>query len=159
MDSKKVKKLLEKYWQGTTSIEEEQLIMREIASDSTKLTEEEKSYFSQLNAFKKLTLTEDFEKNLLSQIEADKPKKARLIPMYFWRVAASLVLAVSLFYLYSPNNTSIQTMTVDSLEKDPRKAYEVSKQALLLISRKLNKASEVTLTIDKFEETSAKIRK
>ena len=126
-----IQKLLEKYWAAETSVAEEEelrsyfLLHRENADPHT-------AYF--------LMLSEE------SEVEAPaKPsriEKPVVIPM--WRRAIGIAAAVALLvtagiYIERQMNKPgmLANENVQSIE-DPGEAYEQAKEALLLVSQKLN---------------------
>lgn len=155
MDSKKQSEIVEKYWNATSSASEENTLLW---SDLTQLEESERQHFQQLKAFSKLSLGEAFTEDIVQQLEQETPVR-RLIPAMVWRVAAILLLGLSFYYLYPPQPIPEKASAVLALEEDPERAYEVTKQALLLVSTKLNKAAAIGLPLEKFEETKNKIEK
>jgi len=151
MDYNKYKKLIEKYWAGETSEAEEQWLF---SKENTFPAEaEESKYFEQIGQYRQLDSGKDF-----SYLFADEAqdRQSPIIPLFFWRVAAVLLIGFSLYFLYQPMDLN-EPEAVLVAEEDPEKAYEVTRQALLLISQKLNKASELTVALDKFEEAKEKI--
>jgi len=117
-------------------------------------------HFKQLKQFSELSLDTAFEQALLAKIEQEKLSLIRpLIPSVVWKVAAAVVIGLATYFLYQPMPMTEETTQIIALEEeDPEKAFEVTKQALLLISAKLNKASKVELPLGKFEETRVKIQ-
>jgi len=119
---------------------------------------EDMAHFQQLNNFSGLTLEDTFKAELLAKIEAaDKPIR-RLNPQILWRVAAAVLISLPLYFLVQPMKPTAEEVQIAVLEEDPEKAFEITKQALLLVSTKLNKATKVNLSLDKFEEIQSKIK-
>ena len=157
MEAKKQSELIEKYWRGETSAVEEKVLL---SGSLNGLEGEEQAHFIQLKKFAQLSMDEDFEASFMAKIESQKEGKIRpLIPVIFWKVAAVVLIGFSAYWLYQPMTELEEPQPqLATLEEDPEKAFEVTKQALLLISTKLNKATTVDLPLEKFEETRAKIQ-
>ncbi len=157
MEAKKQSELAKKYWEGQTSNLEEKALLN---SQLNGVEEAEKAHFEQLKQFSNLSLDASFEDELMDKINQEKQAVVRqLIPSFVWKVAATVVIGLSTYFLYQPMPVVEEMTQIAALEEeDPEKAFEMTKQALLLISSKLNKASKVDLPLNKFEETRAKIQ-
>ena len=156
MEAKKQSELAKKYWAGTSTSTEEKALLKSALNG---VEGGEKTHFEQLQQFSKLSLDATFEAELMDKINAEKPAiSRRLIPSIVWKVAAALLLGLSTYFLYQTMSVVEENTQLAALEEDPVKAFEVTKQALLLISTKLNKATKVDLPLDKFEETRVKIQ-
>ena len=134
-----IQKLLEKYWAAETSVAEEQelrsyfLLHKENADPHT-------AYF--------LMLSEE------SEIEApSRPlpvQETRIVPM--WKraigIAAAVLLLVSAGIFIERQMSKpgmLANENVQSIE-DPNEAYEQAKEALLLVSQKLNDSQNTAAT-------------
>lgn len=156
MDSNKKKQQTEKYWEGLSSLEEEKLLQKDYRSDEG----ETAAYFQQLEAFSKLTLPEEKKQQLLHQLEEKTTAKKRFLKPFFMLkmaavIACCLGASIWLFQLDNKVIEPVHTATISKAEQE--KAFEITKQALMLVSAKLNKASKVTVALDKFEAAQAKI--
>jgi len=157
MEAKKQSELAKKYWAGKSTKAEEAALLNSALNG---VEAEEKIHFEQLKQFSKLSLDARFEAELMDKIAPKKEALSRqLIPSLVWKVAAAVMIGLSTYFLYQPMRGIEETVPIIALEEeDPEKAFEVTKQALLLISSKLNKASKVDLPLNKFEETRIKIQ-
>jgi len=155
MKAKKQSELVKKYWAGESSVEEEKQLLE---SDLTALEGKERIHFQQLKDFSNFTLDAEFQTELLAKIAETETPVRRLNPQILWRAAAAVLVCLSLFFLYQPITPTIEETQIAALEEDPEKAFEITKQALLLVSAKLNKAAKVELPLEKFEEMQDKIK-
>lgn len=170
MDSEKTKWLSDKYWKSESSIAEEQEL-RKIAQDKEQtkaLAPEESAYFNVLNEVDNLKLDESFEKSLFQKIEREESLNKSLSLLArgknLWqgtysslvRIAATvLIILASGMIIYNASQQRKEAIA----QKEAREAFEVTKQALLLVSAKLNKgASYTTDVIGKFDEAQQKVR-
>ena len=154
MDSKKQSELVKKYWEGQTTPEEEKALMASALED---LEMDDQAHFSQVKTFSEIQLVPDFEVSFLEKIEAEESAIIRpMLPNLVWKVAAVFLLGLSFYFLSVPATKMVDPMIAEA-EEDPEKAFELAKQALLLVSAELNKAAEINVALDKFEETKAKI--
>ncbi len=147
MDYNNIRKLLDKYWEGQSSVEEE-IQLRDFFS-GTDVPEDLKSYqplfqFFQMEQDKKLN--DDFDKKLIQKLESsEKPTaKVRRLPYYLMRIAAAGLLLFSIYFVsqqgpFKPDQTEVANYD----EMTPEEVYAQTKQALLLVSAKLNKGTDV----------------
>ena len=144
MDYKKIKDLLDRYWEGETSLKEEKLLRTDFNSNQVaKELESFRPLFVYHKAQQAKTSTQSFEE--LKR----KPIVHRLMPTWLTVAASILILfAVGTFY-YMNDNRSDSTVFAEGemakdTYKDPEAAYKEAKAALLLISKGLNKGMKKT---------------
>ena len=103
MDSEHIEQLLQRYWQCQTSVEEEQELRDYFVQtkDLPKHLMQYKELFAYQSVVGKAQLGEDFDKKILSKIEASVTVKARkqtvfvrLMPMFKAAAAIAAVLAI-----------------------------------------------------------------
>jgi hypothetical protein len=144
--------LLEKYWNGETSPDEEAQLMRDMSLSQGP----EAAYFAMLSAARQ-------EKSSLSfdDIEAYNLKQtlhsttAVVRPIYRWMATAATILLFVLSGLgvwkYSQQIT--QPTQMAETYDDPYKAYQEVREALAFVSSKLNKSqNEALINIQKAGE-------
>lgn len=146
MDYNKIKDLLEKYWEGETSLQDEQLLKRyfngdKVASD----LEEYRSLFVYFKQEKDKGSTQSFE-----HISTERKTIVRALWVNRLSIAASVVLIIFAGFLCYNNimrtTPSLAEQTISSKDtyKDPKAAYKEAKAALMLISKGLNKGVKKT---------------
>lgn len=119
MDSQ-IKQLQEKYWRAETSPEEERLLKKLMASDNE--SPGQADYFEAVSALKQEKPPYPFQ---------HPGKRIRLM---LYTVAASLFIGIIVVSgLYQYNYTSAQYNV-----NDPVKAYEITREALMMVSNGLN---------------------
>jgi hypothetical protein len=142
-------KLLDRYWNAETSVQEEQEILNEMAESSSP----DALYFKMIAAARKQksSLKMDDIKAYNQQALTPQPRML-VLPVYRWvaSAAAILLFCIAAFGLW--NYTHQQTkpdLMADSFD-DPQKAYEEVREALAFVSAKLNKSqSEALVNIKK----------
>jgi len=158
MDLKRRKELIDKYWEGRTSLAEEHELKTAFSTSTPDdINEEDGLYFSTLSKFGQLETDTFFDDEILSKIRAlDQPKPWQMRLRRYWQIAAAvaLLLSVSIFLA----KRSAPSMDDLAAVEDPREAFEITKQALLLISTELNKGATYTYALDEFNETLNKIK-
>lgn len=154
MDYKHIYILLNKYWEGESTLEEEQILQKffRTATNIPKDLEAERSYFVYLNTAQEIQV---------------KPKKvAKVRQIRTWVAAASILLLLGLGILYpmlsiEKGNKNLVVQTLEGTQhkissyntlaahkldtyQDPQKAYESAKAMLHIMSTKLNKGMRQT---------------
>ncbi|MDC8000468.1 hypothetical protein POV26_05435 [Aequorivita todarodis] len=143
MESVNVKKLLEAYFEGNTSLEEEKKLQdyftnQTVADDLVQY----QPIFAGLKAAKEERSSKAFT------LPESKPKT---IKTWWYSAAAILVMAFGAgsFYFSQPHYTQE--------EKEALAAFEKSKNAMLLLSENLNKGAEQLTFVKQFAITKDKI--
>lgn len=146
MDYNNIRKLLDKYWEGETSLQEETQLRDFFTGND--IPEDLKPYqslfqFFQLEQDKKLNA--DFDKKLMEQLQSsDKPvAKVRTLSFYLVRIAAVGLLLISIYWVSQQAPFKSAETAVAAEEMTPEEVYAQTKQALLLVSAKLNKGTDV----------------
>ena len=134
--------LLEKYWQGESSLKEEQLLKdyfanQEVASDLLK----EQKLFQFYNQEAEL------KSNYKVRTRTVQPR------WYQWRgIAAAVVVLIAVVFtikmvMPGPQKTEIreEVKTLATLNNEEKKAYNDAKAALQLVSAKLNKGKNAAV--------------
>ena len=164
MESDKIKKLIERYEAGETSIEEENTLSQYFASESDIPTEwtPYQLLFQWREQTKKVTLPYNFSEKIASQLR-DKPQAsnngtARIINMRTiatWAAAAAVTLAIGFWFFKDNNGLQYQEEKWAQQEtfEDPEEAYEQTREALAFLSSKLQKGqNEASRPLSKLKE-------
>lgn len=157
MELNQIKQLLEKYYDGQTSLDEERLLKdyfryRPVPAE----LETDKELFLHLSSEPRVHLDNTaLEQKLEAWIDQQKPK-GKKVRMTSWRfqmagVAAMLAIVVTCYFtLFRPNNTnSNPTVAVKDTYKNPEVAYAEAKRTLLYISQQLNKGTQPLSNVEK----------
>ncbi len=141
--------LLDRYWNGETSLQEEQEILKEMAASSAP----DALYFKMIAEARKQKSTLKIEdiKAYNQQVSVPQPR-LMVLPLYRWIASAAAVLLFCITAVGLWNYTHHQAkpdIMADSFD-DPQKAYEEVRNALAFVSTKLNKSqSEALINIKK----------
>ena len=149
-DVQHIKHLLQRFYDGTSTVEEEQRLC-DYFCNADNVPEELKTdqkmfrHLSECNA--KVMPSEDFKQRLLSALDTHT-KRSKIRWKRFTAVAASVAILVGIgitFYIKSNRNPYEVT--------DPQLAYAITQEALLNASEKLNKVDrqleKVSLILNK----------
>lgn len=147
MEFNQLNHLLEKYFNGETSLAEESQL--EQAFSKEQIPPELEIYrhlFNNKSNLKKETLPIDFSNQVIQKIQSEKaePRKTFKLQSYLIRIAALFFLATSVFILYQQNEkTSTYASNSLDTEASPEEAYQEARDALLLVSSKLLKGQKI----------------
>ncbi len=142
---------LDRYWNGETSLEEEQEILKEMSGATVPDT----LYFRMIAEARKQRSTLKIDDIKAFNQQAAKPAPRTIVlPVYRWVASAAAVLlfAIASYGLWDYTHQQAKPdIMADSFE-DPQKAYEEVREALAFVSSKLNKSqSEAMINIKKAE--------
>lgn len=149
MDFKQLDILLEKFWEGNTSLEEENQL-KTFFLNSQNLPEKyasDKNYFTFLNKEQNIKISSvDFDEKVTSRIKKEKDNKpvSRIRYLYrnFASVAATiLIVGGSLIYIASPSNSDV-LMTIQRGDEivqitDPNEALEMTKASFKSVNKSI----------------------
>ena len=144
-------KLLEKYWNAETSLQEEEMLLNE----SKDLQGPEGRYFefiAEARRQKSMLAIDDIDAyNLKQTLNASR---ATVRPLYRWMASAAaiMIFIFSAFGVWKYSQNTQQQMMAETFD-DPHEAYEEMRQALAFVSSKLNQSqSEALVNIQKAGE-------
>jgi len=156
-----IQKLLEKYFEGKTSLGEEAELRACFREEKVpKELEPYQSLFRFFEEEKKRQLGSGFDDQLLQQLKKkDKPVKIRNLFPQAIRIAAAIAVLIGAFFIYQTINkpkTSAKRIVWENYEiKDPKLAFEETKAALRLLSSKLNGgANKAAEEVEKIKKVS-----
>lgn len=164
MEREQIKTLLEKYWEGETTLQEEEVLKHYFArSDVPEELRQEASFFQYLDLQKDKVALEDDEilDMLRNEPQQKKNNHFRLYIENMAKVAAAiLIVAVAVFFVhedYKSRKEQMDPVLSDTFE-DPQKAFEETKKALMLVSRQFNKGHKHAAKIGAFDDATDKIQ-
>ena len=156
----KMKAIIEKYFEGETSLEEEARLRDYFSNDP--VDEDLKAYqpmFQHFVAEREQVLADDFDEALFQKMEAPEHKivQMRNWPRQLLRIAAvGAVVVAAMIFLQKSNSTQAQQASIDWSKyeiTDEKMAYDETVKALKLLSSKLNKGTKkATDEMEKMEK-------
>ncbi|PSL43346.1 hypothetical protein CLV51_10835 [Chitinophaga niastensis] len=152
MDYNKISALLEKYWEGESSLEEEALLRNFFSTPHHDLPDELQEA---------APLFQYFHEEAEKVWEAPSAKVVKLSPLQHWmKYAAVLLMAIGIGYALKQHQhrekAVIVAMKAQDME-DPQKAYAETKRALQLLAKNLNKGTSKMQKLSYFNEATAVI--
>lgn len=161
MDLHEVKRLLEKYWQTETTLEEEEQLRAFFAQgDVPTELKNEADLFGFFQAEKTKALTENFESTVTKQLR--KRQGGKLISMVGWgnlaRIAAGIVVVVAATFLIRQEVRKSYPKEVVDTYTDPQMAFEETKRALQMISNSFGKAKKEASKMQMLNDAEKKIQ-
>lgn len=156
MDYKRIEDLLDDYWNGVTTLEQEKELVNFFTKEEVPAhLKEYQPMFQFFKSEKENEVSTSFETNLIAALEKEQvkeqketqsPTKVRSLWSPLLRIAASVALVLGMFFTYQ--NYGLETKEefamADTFET-PEEAYAETMRALQLISSKLDKGSKTTL--------------
>ena len=146
--SRHIQKLMDKYWAGESSLEEEKLLKEFFAKEEVPV--EWKAFqplFAYLDTSEKIKAPKLYNKISTSHLPIHQK------PMWrFVAIAATLFFVICIGYILFPShsgkesskNTFVEILPQDTYE-DPEEAYEAAKEVLLLLSTKMKEGRAMIL--------------
>ncbi|MES2731775.1 MAG: hypothetical protein V4714_08505 [Bacteroidota bacterium] len=169
MEWNKVEDLVSKYWEGETSVEEENELKRiftQCDPNSLPQSLQEVAVLFRYYAAEseKNPLGEAFDDKLLQQLKA-RPvnshtgRKVFYLNLLKLTACLALVVLATLFFSYEHRKAEAQRQLAELGTYDnPQRAYEETKKALLLVSAQLNKGKAYAGEIKKISEAEEIVR-
>lgn len=161
MDSNRIDELLTRYWNGETSLEEEQQLREYFRQDPVpEQWKEAATLFRYFEGSKKKSLDDQpFDPGILEKDAVRKSNKTVKILYNTMRIAAGVaVLLMAIWFVRKEVRTSTPPEMVDTYN-DPKIAFEETKKALMIISKSFGKAEEQAKKINLFNEAKEEIQK
>ena len=153
MTKKTIDTLLEKYWQGDTSLEEEAQLQAYFQSDDVLIGHRQLiPLFKTLCAKKNIKLNPTYTPTYWTKVAADIPKSSpvyvknnNILRLRKWAVAASflLLLGVSAWFVQKNISHDAQSVAINQTDE----ALLESQEAINYMLSKLHKAQEATKPI------------
>jgi hypothetical protein len=148
MEENKIREVLERYWEGETSLEEEKELRSYFAS--SQVADEYASYIPLFVFF-----DEERHKEMSTHIKLPiDVKKGKVINIkWLINIAASIVIFIAMFFINKNlNRENVHQYAYHDTYQTPEEAYLEVKQALLFVSVKMNKGvSTISQSLEKME--------
>ncbi len=164
MDFDRIDRLLEKYWEGETSLDEEKELRDFFEGtevpDKWKSVEPLFRYYTHERKTGKLDGL--FDQKVLAQVETVHEVGRGRVKKLFYdlaRVAAVGLILVTATYFIRERYLSQKDdpYIVDTFE-DPKEAFEETKKALMMISRNFNKGRREAKKVGAFNDAQEKVK-
>jgi hypothetical protein len=147
MSSQRIEKILEKFYQGDTSLEEERLLREHFLRDEVAANMQElKWQFLHNEEENRESLPDSFDDDVVRAIQLRERKQKvsrRTMIFYVSGVAATVLLMISIFFHFNP-------VVTPAVAGDPDAAFEEASKVLFFVSEKLNQGTEPIAKIDHF---------
>ena len=144
MDINNINLLLNKYWEGQTSLSEEAWLKDYF--NSPEVDETLKPYQPLFKYFKQeenIGLDERFERNLTAKLKGVKPQTAitRNLSLWLIRAAAVILILFAGYQSWQQYHSNQKTLATVETYETPEEAYQKTKELLLLVSTKIKKGT------------------
>lgn len=148
MDYQLIEDLLDQYFEGATSLEEEKQLKHFFTYEEVpEHLQSLQPLFVHLQLSSEDALGADFDQSLLEQLEGRQEAKIRRLSVKTWlsRAAAIILIAGAGWWYFTP--TTPPTTTTGGIDwskyevQDPEEAFKLTQMALLKASTELNKGA------------------
>ena len=147
---KEMNQLIEKYFEGNTSLEEEQTLKSYFnGTDVDERLAEYQPIFQYFTSQQQVTLDDQFDEKLMAMIDENTGRRSILRPLNNWvvRIAAAIVLTLGVWWLIPTEPvTPAQASTIDWTQYEPEtpeEALKILRTALARTSKELNEGASV----------------
>jgi hypothetical protein len=158
MESNRIEKLLERYWNCETSLEEEHELRQYFQGEVPEHLKESAPLFRYYELNKKKAISDiGFDQKIMARLRP-KGKMASLLRNSMRIAAGIAVVMVAFFIVKNEVRKSTPQEVVDTYD-NPQLAYEETKKALLLISKSFGTAEAQAKKINLFNQATEEIEK
>lgn len=153
-----IKKLLEKYYEGKTSLSEEKLLKEYFNKETIpdELRVERVVFLSFIESSRMEVLDEAFDKEVMGLVLEGRREKRRKKPVLYYlsAVAAGLAFLLGAYFLLIDQKGPFEKESGFEMfaVQDPDTAFEETRKALYLISEVFNRGTAELSSISKFSE-------
>ena len=161
MDSEKIDDLLRKYWEGASSLEEEQELKAYFREGPIpEHLKETAALFRYFDRGREKNITDiTFEKEVIKKIHAPARGKMATLVFNSMRIAAGIIVLFAAVWLVRMEVRKSSAVDVADTYDDPQIAFEETKKALMIISKSFSTAEEQARKINLFNEAQQDIKK
>lgn len=162
MNRNNIDLLLQKYYDGDTTLDEEKQLLDYFTNETVPpQLEKEKALFLALHAKETIEVPHDLEARIVSMIDQlDEKAKTTKVTLpgtramfVAWASIAAALIAVVSITLYTTHQQDAQTIAMQTEAQNAEKMYEQTRQALALVSTKLNAG------MDQVQQSKAELEK
>lgn len=159
MNTPEIKILLEKYYDGETSLDEERILKKYFCSDQVdEQLQEHIPAFSFLKNEKTITSSQHLEDQILEKLNAQSTThfyKTRTFWTYFSGIAATLLFLFTFIFESQYNTKTDQSYSNSSFsDQETQLAYDQTKIALAYVSGKYARGTEPLEEVAKFNKST-----
>ncbi|MBK8492381.1 MAG: hypothetical protein IPL49_16215 [Saprospirales bacterium] len=160
MTTQDIQKLLDKYFEGETSLEEEASLKRYFqGKDVDPSFRAFQPLFQFLESEREASLSPSFETRILTQIQAENRLRMRRITIYIARVAAIAVMIIGIVVLFPKQPHMNDSIAINWAQYEPQTDEEAMAEttaALQLLASKLNgSARTATKELDQIKRSAS----
>jgi len=165
MELTTIRELVEKYWNGETSREEEAQLKRYFQEEEAPADLKKEAALFRYYRFntQSHTLDERFDELLTRRIERKQTRQRWLTFRPALQIAAAIAFVIFTAILFkeeweNPTTENSIVATVEDTYEDPRLAYEQTKEALLLVSSLMNEGTQHIQELETFSEAQETVK-
>ena len=163
MENRRIKDLLEKFYDGQTSLSEEQILKEFFQQESVPIEfqVDRDVFLLFLESSTSEILGEEFDEQILEMINAQenqRPGRTRILYIASG-IAAGFAIMLGTYFMVLDNKLNLGNRSAFELAAidDPELALEETRRALYLVSETFNKGTAELTTISKFNEGATQL--
>nr|WKN39621.1 hypothetical protein K4G66_13055 [Tunicatimonas sp. TK19036] len=166
MELTNIRELVEKYWNGDTTLEEEELLRDYLANEDVPADLKKEAalfrYYQAQTRFR--NLDDQFEEKITRRIQRKQSPQWWSNHRSFIRVAAVVVMLVvaalllKTEWLDTPADPDPIAVSTEDTYEDPQLAYEQTKEALMLVSSLMNEGAQHMEQLETFSEAQETVK-
>lgn len=164
MDLKQIKFLLEKYYNGESTLGEEKILLKYFKSDniSNEFIADKDIFLYNLDEKHKIDSLPDYSNEIWDAIQLNNKetiqKQPKISSYRILQIAAGIAILLASYFLSKDHlNTQTKTIQFADTYDNPEDAYIETKKTLLYVSQLLNSGTEHLEPINKIEEGANKL--
>lgn len=140
--NKNIEDLLNKYWSTESDDHEEQLLKEHFSEAES--NDPDSQYFRFLKSEAQIKAPRDFSAQVTDLVAESKPKTISLAMRKWMRVAAALIFVIlAAFAIRQQTITPSESYAFEDTFETPEEAYAEARQALLMVSQKMQKTQSI----------------
>lgn len=160
MTTQDIQRLLDRYFEGETSLDEEATLKRYFqGKDIDPSLQAFQSLFRFLDSERQATLSSSFEEKLMNRIQGERRLQIRRILTPIVRIAAVAVLLIGVVVLFTKKPQPAEPIAINWEQYEPQtdaEAVAEATAALKLLAEKLNgSAKTASEELDNIEKSAA----
>jgi hypothetical protein len=155
MELNEIKKLLEKYYEGSTSLEEENQLKKYFQNNEVpdELQADRELFAYVQKESSAFAISVGLEEKLAGWVDSQEQKEGKYRRMFFYLKIASIAAGIAIMIIsYIAIDRFNSKKLANDTYKDPQLAYAEVKRTLLYISEQLNRGTRPLASVSKINE-------
>jgi hypothetical protein len=166
MERERIATLLEKYWQGETTLDDERALKEYFAGPGVPAEWQDQAVFFQYLEMQHQKVAPEDEEilSMLKDVEPEPARGGKQVRIWLQNAgkvaAVTFIVAAAAVFIrqdYESKKEKIDPVLADTFE-DPQRAFEETKKMLMLVSRQFDKGKKHAQKLTVFDEATEKVQ-